>query len=123
LNVLLFAAFSFEACALTGQFRKHPRRHTDRAPTPSIQESQAVKAGPYVFLSQLLATDYKTGIPAAARVNPNFPNHDSDVRRQLGFIFETADTILTAAGSSIKKSLNGRVSIQLSTISWGRRGI
>jgi enamine deaminase RidA (YjgF/YER057c/UK114 family) len=75
---------------------------TDRAPAPSIHESQAVKAGPFVFLSQLFATDYKNGVALAAKVNPNFPNHDSDVRRQLVYIFENADTILKAGGSSIK---------------------
>ena len=79
--------------------------HTDRAPRPSIHEPQAVKAGPFVFLSQLMATDYKTGVFAAAHVNPHFPNHDSEVRRQLAYIFENADAILEAAGSSLKHTV------------------
>jgi enamine deaminase RidA (YjgF/YER057c/UK114 family) len=76
-----------------------------RAPVPCIHEPHAVKAGPLVFLSQLMATDYKTGKPDTARVNPNFPNHESEVRRQLGYIFQNADAILQEAGSSLKQTV------------------
>jgi enamine deaminase RidA (YjgF/YER057c/UK114 family) len=78
---------------------------TDRAPKPSMHEPQAVKAGPFIFLSQLMATDYKTGIPSVARVNPNFPNHESDIRRQVSYILENADMILAAGGSSLKQTV------------------
>jgi enamine deaminase RidA (YjgF/YER057c/UK114 family) len=76
--------------------------HTDRAPCPAIHEPQAIKAGPFVFLSQLLATDYEHGVAPAARVDPEFPYASSGIKRQLTYIFENADAILQAAGSSIK---------------------
>ena len=76
--------------------------HTDRAPCPAMHEPQAIKAGPFVFLSQLLATDYAHGVAPAARVDPEFPYSSSGVKRQLAYIFENADAILQAAGSSIK---------------------
>ncbi|MCC7106877.1 MAG: hypothetical protein IT307_17225 [Chloroflexi bacterium] len=74
---------------------------TDRAPLPTIHEPQAVKAGDFVFLSQLMATDYEHGLAPAGHVDPWFPNHDSEIKRQLTYVFENADTILQAAGSSI----------------------
>lgn len=75
--------------------------HTDRAPMPTIHEPQAIKAGDFVFLSQLMATDYEHGLAPAGHVDPQFPNHDSEVKRQLTYIFDDADQILQAAGSSI----------------------
>ncbi len=77
--------------------------HTDRAPTPSIHQPQAVQAGPFIFLSGVMATDWKNGVATAARKDPEFPNHDSDIRRQLGHVFETSEAILDAAGSSLRQ--------------------
>jgi enamine deaminase RidA (YjgF/YER057c/UK114 family) len=80
----------------------HQTIHTDRAPTPIIHEPQAVQAGPFTFLSQMMATDFRHGLAPEARVNPQFPNHDSPIRRQLAYIFANADAVLEAAGSSLK---------------------
>ena len=91
------------AIAIVPDGRMYKERvHTDRAPTPTIHEPQAIKAGPFVFLSQLMATDYHHGLAPEGRTDPRFPLHDSDVKRQLTYIFENADRILQAAGSSIK---------------------
>jgi 2-iminobutanoate/2-iminopropanoate deaminase len=76
---------------------------TDKAPLPRLHEPQAVHAGPYVFLSQLMATDWTRSIAPAADVNPQFPNHESAVRKQLEYIFANADEILDAAGSGIER--------------------
>lgn len=76
--------------------------HTDAAPTPIIHEPQAIKAGNFVFLSQLMATDYQHGVAPAVQVNPAFPHHRNTAREQLGYVLENAETILQAAGSSIK---------------------
>jgi reactive intermediate/imine deaminase len=74
---------------------------TDRAPHPTIHQSQAIKAGDLVFLSGLMATDYESPIAPAARVNPAFPNHAVGMRRQTEYILDTAEAILEAAGSSL----------------------
>ena len=63
-------------------------------------EPHAIRVGPYVFLSGLLATDHKTGVAPAARVDPNFPNHASSPKRQAAYVLETIDAICRAAGSS-----------------------
>ena len=75
--------------------------HTDRAPRPSIHQSQAIKAGDLVFLSGLMATDFQSPLAPAARVNPAFPNHDVSIKRQMEYVLDTADIILRAAGSSL----------------------
>lgn len=63
-------------------------------------EPHAVKVGPYVFLSGVLATDHQNGVAPAARVDPSFPNHASSAKRQAAYMLETIDAICAAAGTS-----------------------
>lgn len=76
--------------------------YTGRAPKPTIHEPQAIKAGQFIFLSQLMATDYQHGLAPEGTVNPEFPHSESEAKRQLTYTFRNADAILQAAGSSIK---------------------
>jgi len=71
-------------------------------------EPQAIKAGPYLFLSQLLATDYQEGVAPEARVDLNFPYHSSNIKRQVKYILKNADAICQAAGISIKNLVRRR---------------
>jgi len=75
--------------------------NTDRAPRPLAPYSQAVKAGPFLFLAGVLASDFKTGVAPEARTNPDFPWLDSPIRRQTEFVLTTIATILEACGSSL----------------------
>src|SRR5262249_45522769 len=43
-------------------------------PQPRVAYSPAVKAGPLVFVSGQVASDFKTGIPPQVSLNPNFPH-------------------------------------------------
>ena len=52
-----------------GPFRKEII-HTDEAPTPLGPEPQAVRAGPYLFLSTQMATDYCQGVAPEALRTP-----------------------------------------------------
>ena len=74
--------------------------HTNAAPTPLAHEPQAVQAGPFLFLSNQLATDYQTGIVPEARVDPNFPFHASAAEQQLTYIAKNVEAICQAAGTS-----------------------
>ncbi|MGE4616758.1 MAG: RidA family protein [Gammaproteobacteria bacterium] len=74
--------------------------HTDKAPTPLMHEPQAVLAGPFLFFSQQMATDYKTGLPAEARVDPNFPFFTSAAEKQVLYIVKNIDAICKAAGTT-----------------------
>lgn len=75
--------------------------NTDRAPRPLAPYSQAVEAGPFLFLAGVLASDFRTGVAPRARTNPEFPWFDSPIRRQTEFVLETIATVLEAGGSSM----------------------
>jgi len=82
--------------------------HTDAAPTPISHESQAVNIGPYVFLSGLMATDYKQAIAPEAQVNPDFPFHASSAKLQAAYILKNAAAITEAAGTSLQNLVRRR---------------
>lgn len=74
-------------------------------PKPRVAYSPVVKAGPLVFVSGQVASDFKTGIPPEASINPNFPHHGSGIERQTAFIFRNLQSALKAAGSSLDHCL------------------
>ncbi len=76
--------------------------HPESVPAPPFPYSHAIKAGPFVFPSGQLASDYETGIAPEARVPAHFPLHSSAVLNQTRYLLRTMDTILRAAGSSIE---------------------
>ena len=82
---------------------------TSKAPSSLSPESQAVKAGPYLFISGQMATDYKTGIPTEAKPHPSFPYHSSPVRQQAEYIYKNVEAICQAAGTSPQNLLKRRV--------------
>ena len=47
------------------------RVHTTSVPSSVLHAPQAVRSGPFVFVSGVYATDFKTGI--AVRSDPTFP--------------------------------------------------
>ena len=60
---------------------------------------QAVQAGPLLFFSQQMATDYLTGVPAAAKLNPAFPYYGSESAAQVNYIVKNIEAICRAAGT------------------------
>ncbi len=90
-----------------GPYRKQTV-FTREAPAPLGPEPQAVTAGPYVFLSTQLATDYARGVPPEARPDPSFPFHSSGIARQVQYILRNADAICRAAGTSAHNLLKRR---------------
>ena len=75
-------------------------------PLPRVAYSPAVKAGPFVFISGQVASDFKTGIPPEATINPNFPNHGLNIERQANYIADNLRTTLEAAGSSLEQCVS-----------------
>jgi 2-iminobutanoate/2-iminopropanoate deaminase len=72
-------------------------------------ESQIVKAGPYVFFSGQMATDYETGLATAARVDPSFPYHMSSAKLQAQYIYDNVARMCAAAGTSPDNIVKRRV--------------
>jgi len=50
---------------------------SDRVPVPGEPVAPAVKAGPLVFLSGQLASDFRTGVAPEARLPEGLPHHRS----------------------------------------------
>lgn len=82
---------------------------TDDAPRPKANYSQAVVAGDLVFLAGQLASDFVTGVPPVARVDPNFRFYGSDIERQAAYILDNCETVLRAAGSSLDRTVKAQV--------------
>ena len=82
---------------------------TDASPRPLANYSQAVVAGDFVFLAGQLASDYRTGVPAEARVDPNFPFYGSEIERQTEYVLRNIAPVLEAAGSSMQDIVKAQV--------------
>src|SRR5882724_10171248 len=67
------------------------------APRPLANYSEAVVSGDLVFAAGQLASDFKTGVPAEARLDPAFPFYGSDIKRQTRYILENLTRTLVAA--------------------------
>ena len=76
---------------------------------PISPESVAVKAGPYLFISGQMATDYKNGLAPNARPNPNFPYHQNQARLEAKYILENISNICNEAGTSIENLVKRRI--------------
>lgn len=70
-------------------------------PTPPIPHSPAIRAGPWVFVSGQLASDFKTGLAPEARINENWPYCVSKIKRETAYIFENIKTLLETANTSL----------------------
>lgn len=70
-------------------------------PAAPIWQSEAVRAGHYIFTSAVLATDWKHGIAPEATVDERFPYFGSEIERQTDYIMRSISRTLQAAGSGL----------------------
>ena len=79
------------------------------APRPLANYSEAFTLGDFVFAAGQIASDYKTGVPTAARKHPNFPFYGSDIKLQATYILNNLKQTFEAAGSSIDNVVKAQV--------------
>jgi enamine deaminase RidA (YjgF/YER057c/UK114 family) len=79
------------------------------APHPLANYTEAFTVGNLVFAAGQLASDFKTGIPSVARVDPAFPYYGSDIKKQTRFILDNLRQTFAAAGSSLDEVLKAQV--------------
>ncbi len=77
---------------------------TKSARSPIFHESQAVRAGEFLFLSGLMAAD-ENGLIDAARINPGYPYDRNTAASQMDDIMAQAQAICRAAGTDIGRAL------------------
>src|SRR5947209_4817449 len=78
-------------------------------PRPLANYTEAFKVGPLVFAAGQLPTDFKTGIPAAAKIDPNYPFYGSAIKLQTRYILENLKKTFAAAGSSLDQVVKAQV--------------
>ncbi len=79
------------------------------APQPLANYSEAVVVGDLVFAAGQLASDFKTGVPPEARLDPAFPFYGSDIKRQTRYILENLAKTCKAAGTSFEHVVKAQV--------------
>lgn len=94
---------NFAALRSGGKIRKQVIE-TATARTSPFGETQAVRAGDFLFLSGLMAIDDK-GLVEAARVNPAYPHDRDSAAAQMTDIMEQAQAICRAAGTDLSRAV------------------
>jgi enamine deaminase RidA (YjgF/YER057c/UK114 family) len=77
---------------------------TGAARRPIFHESQAIRAGEFLFLSGLMAAD-ESGLVDAARINPGYPYESDSAAVQMDDIMTQAQAICRAAGTDLSRAL------------------
>jgi enamine deaminase RidA (YjgF/YER057c/UK114 family) len=95
---------------LTATLPSSPGRvFTSTAPRAPVNYSEVVEVGDLVFAAGLMASDYKTGVPAEARTSPAFPFYGSDIKKQTRYILQNFKAVFAAAGSSLDRVVKAHV--------------
>jgi len=69
-------------------------------PSPLAHYSQGAVLADHVFPAGQIASDYRTGVPPEATVDPAFPFYGSDIQRQTRYVLDNLTRTLAAAGCS-----------------------
>ncbi|MFQ5692021.1 MAG: RidA family protein [Nitrospinota bacterium] len=75
---------------------------TEAVPVPTIHQPQALRVGDFVFTSEVLATDFRTGVSPEARIDPAFPNYRTRGEAQMECCLKYLQALLEAGGSGIE---------------------
>jgi len=88
-----------------------PRHDIDvpDVPKPLAHYTPAVRVGDLVFAAGQLASDFKTGVPKEARIDPAFPYYGSDIKKQTRYILENLARTFKAAGTSLEHVVKAQV--------------
>src|SRR5512145_2144112 len=78
-------------------------------PQPLANYTPAARAGDLVFAAGQLASDFKAGIAAEARVDPAFPYYGSAIKKQTRYVLENLARTFQAAGTSLSHVVKAQV--------------
>src|SRR5438445_552919 len=78
-------------------------------PRPLAHYTPATRVGDLVFAAGQIASDYASGVPAAARVDAAFPFYGSDIKRQTRYVLENLARTFKAAGTSLDNVVKAQV--------------
>jgi enamine deaminase RidA (YjgF/YER057c/UK114 family) len=78
-------------------------------PQPLAHYTPVTRVGELVFAAGQIASDYRTGVAPAARVDPAFPFHGSSIERQTRYVLENLARTFRAAGTSLEQVVKAQV--------------
>jgi enamine deaminase RidA (YjgF/YER057c/UK114 family) len=78
-------------------------------PQPLAHYTPVTRVGDLVFAAGQIASDYRTGVPAAARLDPAFPFYGSEIKRQARYVLENLARTFRAAGTSLDQVVKAQV--------------
>ena len=78
-------------------------------PTPMAHYCQGVLAGDTLYAAGQIASDYRTGVPPAARQDPAFPYYGSDIHKQTRYVLENIQAVYRAAGCELEDTVKAQV--------------
>jgi enamine deaminase RidA (YjgF/YER057c/UK114 family) len=78
-------------------------------PAPLAHYTPATRVGDLVFAAGQIASDYRTGVPPEARVDPAFPFYGSDIKRQTRYVLDNLARTFKAAGTSLDQVVKAQV--------------
>jgi enamine deaminase RidA (YjgF/YER057c/UK114 family) len=79
------------------------------SPQPLANYTEGFAVGDLIFAAGQLASDFKTGVPGEARIDPAFPYYGSDIKRQTRFILDNLKRTFEAAGGSLDDVVKAQV--------------
>ncbi len=85
---------------------------TSDAPQPLANYTEAYRVGDLVFAAGQLPSDFKTGIPPEARVDPAFPFYGSDIKKRTHYVLNNLARTFAAAGSSLDHVVKAQVFLE-----------
>ena len=80
-----------------------------KTPAPMAHYCQGILAGDTLYAAGQIASDYKTGVPPAARQDPAFPYYGSHIQKQTRYVLENLGSVLEAAGCGFKDVVKSQV--------------
>ena len=81
-------------------------------PQPLAVYTEAFDVDGLIFAAGQLPTDFKTGIPAEAKKDPNFPFYGSDIKKRTHYIMKNLARTFEAAGSSLDHIVKAQVFLE-----------
>jgi enamine deaminase RidA (YjgF/YER057c/UK114 family) len=78
-------------------------------PKPIANYSEAFVVDGLVFAAGQIASDYRTGVPPEASINPGFPFYGSEIKQQTRYILKNLAGTFEAAGSKLQSAFKAQV--------------
>ena len=85
---------------------------TSDAPQPLANYTEAYRLGDFIFAAGQLPSDFRTGIPSEAGIDPAFPYYGSNIKKRTRYVLDNLARTFAAAGSSLDDVIKAQVFLE-----------